>query len=183
MQINQISKYVEELEILAEEISKKAQEMVLQDSSLSRQAIELAMIASRMLGEVASLRRFLARLKKREKLNAKASLHAELKSKIQNILEIEKIYHNPDLSLHQFAEAIESTPHQVSEYLNHIDKINFYDKINTYRIKEAKELLLTGSKMKIIEIAFQVGFTSKSTFNSVFKRMVGVSPSQYKSQK
>lgn len=51
--------------------------------------------------------------------------------------------------------------------------------VNFHRIREAKELLLRNSEMSILEIAFAVGFNSKSSFNDAFKKDTGVSPSDF----
>jgi AraC-like DNA-binding protein len=59
---------------------------------------------------------------------------------------------------------------------------NFNDFINDYRIEEAKKML--GHKKtrdyKLLTIAYEVGFNSKTTFNVVFKKKVGMTPSQYR---
>ncbi len=61
---------------------------------------------------------------------------------------------------------------------------NFFEFINGYRIDEAKKLLANEKyeKVTIIEIMAQVGFNSKATFNTFFKKLVGVTPSQYRKE-
>ena len=56
------------------------------------------------------------------------------------------------------------------------------DFINTYRIEKAKERLLhpKDEKETILEVMYEVGFNSKSSFNTVFKKKTGLTPSQYK---
>ena len=67
--------------------------------------------------------------------------------------------------------------------MNQLNK-SFYDCINQYRVEEAKLLLIDPSKSahKIASIAFDAGFNSISTFNDVFKKITGQTPSQYRKQ-
>jgi AraC-like DNA-binding protein len=59
--------------------------------------------------------------------------------------------------------------------------VNFYDFVNKYRVEEAKRLLLDNNRnYKIIAIAYEVGFNSKATFNRVFKKFTGLTPSDFK---
>ena len=59
---------------------------------------------------------------------------------------------------------------------------NFFDFINGYRIKEAKRLLVDpkGELLTILAIAEEVGFNSKSSFNTAFKKITGMTPTEYK---
>jgi AraC-like DNA-binding protein len=58
---------------------------------------------------------------------------------------------------------------------------NFYDFINGYRIMEAKRLLLDPSKRHytVLAIAFESGFNSKTTFNKVFRKVTGLTPTEF----
>ncbi|TAL47100.1 MAG: AraC family transcriptional regulator, partial [Chitinophagaceae bacterium] len=72
--------------------------------------------------------------------------------------------------------------YQVSLALNEGIKKNFYDVINGYRVEEAKRLLLD-SKSKnftILSVGFEAGFNSKTTFNTVFKKFTGVTPTEFR---
>jgi len=69
----------------------------------------------------------------------------------------------------------------VSQVINQYYKTNFFDFINANRIDEAKRLLVSDSHtLNIIEIAYTVGYNNKVTFNTVFKRFTGVTPSEYR---
>ncbi len=58
---------------------------------------------------------------------------------------------------------------------------NFYDYISKYRIEEAKSILSDQSSNKtVLEILYEVGFNSKSSFNTAFKKYTGVTPSKFK---
>ena len=61
---------------------------------------------------------------------------------------------------------------------------SFFDLINSYRIEEAKKMIKEpeDEKMTISEVMYKVGFNSKSSFNTAFKKYTGLTPSEYKSQ-
>jgi AraC-like DNA-binding protein len=72
----------------------------------------------------------------------------------------------------------------VSQIINENYQKNFYNFINTYRVEEAMRLLadVENEKYSILGIAEIVGFVSKSTFNAAFKRVAGITPSEYRQQ-
>jgi AraC-like DNA-binding protein len=72
--------------------------------------------------------------------------------------------------------------HIVSLILNDRMNLNFRGYVNNYRTKEAKKLLIRISEMSILEIAYAVGFNSKSSFNDALKKDAGVSPSEYRNE-
>lgn len=98
------------------------------------------------------------------------------------LMEDRKPYLNCDLTLTQLAAMLEISPHNLSEVINSLQKQNFYDFINRYRIEQVKKDLLDPSKqhLKILSIAFDAGFNSKATFNTLFKEQTGIPPSQYR---
>ncbi|MCP5046696.1 MAG: helix-turn-helix domain-containing protein [bacterium] len=101
--------------------------------------------------------------------------------KLLHLLEEQNIYREESVSLKTLAEQLEISTRQLSKLINEkLDK-TFYDLINYYRIEEAKRMLLDEKKqMSIIEIAFYVGFNSKSSFNQAFKKQTGLTPSEFK---
>lgn len=72
--------------------------------------------------------------------------------------------------------------HQVSQIINIRFQKNFSEVINSYRVEEAKNLLIQKPNYSIEGIAFEAGFGSKATFNRVFKKHTGLTPSEYLSQ-
>jgi AraC-like DNA-binding protein len=94
----------------------------------------------------------------------------------------EKPYLNPSLSIRNLAEEIEMNARDLSILINqNLDK-HFFDFINEYRIAEAKKILKDPSKIEhtILEILYEVGFNSKSSFNTAFKRDTGLTPTEYR---
>lgn len=97
---------------------------------------------------------------------------------IENLMNNEKLFCDEDLSLNRLSDILEIRSDQLSQIINDYFHNTFTRFINGYRIEYAKELLGEG-KAKIIQIAFQVGFQSKSTFNSEFKRVTKMTPKEY----
>jgi adenylate cyclase len=106
---------------------------------------------------------------------------SEIEIKLTEVMEKEKPYINPRLSSPDLAEMIDITTNQLSQFLNeHLDK-NFYDYVNSFRLKEFQQLCKNPkySHLSILGLAYECGFNSKTTFNAFFKREVGVTPSEY----
>ncbi|REH46421.1 AraC-like DNA-binding protein [Tenacibaculum gallaicum] len=104
------------------------------------------------------------------------------KQKILKEIEEEKIYLNHNLTQANFAEKLSLSSHHLSEVFSFEFDKNFYQLINSYRIKEAKEILQlsTSKDYKILAVAYDSGFKSKTTFNRVFKEQTGYTPSEYR---
>ena len=103
-------------------------------------------------------------------------------SKIEKYLLMHESWKNPDLSLSSLAKELRISPRNLSKLINlHYHK-NFVDFINSYRISRAKERLSQPSDHRetILEVMYEVGFNSKSVFNTLFKKKTGVTPSEYK---
>lgn len=93
----------------------------------------------------------------------------------------DKLYLNAGLNLGALAEHIEASSSDVSRVLKLEFETNFYDFVNHYRVEEAKRLLRQ-SQHKVLAVAFDSGFNSKSNFNKLFKQHTGLTPSDYRKQ-
>ena len=102
--------------------------------------------------------------------------------KLQSLMEEEKPYLKSDLSLGDLADQLDFSPRLLSQLINDELHQNFYAFVSRYRINEAKSLLMDEDSQKytILSIAFDSGFNSKSSFNSVFKQHTKMTPSQYR---
>jgi AraC-like DNA-binding protein len=124
-------------------------------------------------------------LKKQEKYKG-SSLNQEFAKecirKLKDLMEVENIYLNPDISLQSLAEKLSITSRMLSQILNEKLDRNFSDFINSYRVEEAKNILKTpkGAQKKIIVLAFDVGFNTKVAFYNAFKKFTGMTPAQYR---
>jgi len=93
-----------------------------------------------------------------------------------------KPFVNPMLSLNDLALDLNVAPRELSGLINRHFNQNFIDFINTYRIEMAKDRLMNpqDEKETIIEVMYLVGFNSKSSFNTIFKKKTGLTPSEFK---
>ncbi len=105
----------------------------------------------------------------------------DLKEKLIFLLEEEKIYRQNDISLEKLSKLLDTTRHNTSQVINEHFELNFFELINTFRIKEAQELLKSEShkNLNIIDVAYEVGFNNKVTFNKSFKKIMSLTPTQY----
>jgi len=108
----------------------------------------------------------------------------DLVKKVTSLMEVEKIYQEPELTLQQLAKKLEVPVYQVSQTLNEGMKKNFYDVVNGYRVEEAKRLLLDekNKNYTILSVGFEAGFNSKTTFNTVFKKFTGMTPTEFRAE-
>ncbi len=118
----------------------------------------------------------------------KRQISSEQTEKLQNLfrqlethMHTQRPYLEPALTLNKLAEQVELSANQLSQVINTQTGGNFHDYINRFRIAEIKQAL-TESDEQVIVLAYTHGFNSKSTFNDVFKRFTGVTPTQYRKQ-
>lgn len=99
------------------------------------------------------------------------------------LLEEDKVYSDDSVSLDSLSKKLAVSPRILSRLINEkLDK-SFYDLINHYRIEDAKKQLLDEKNNKaILEIAYDIGFNTKSSFNRAFKKETGMTPSQFKKE-
>ncbi len=105
----------------------------------------------------------------------------ELISKLETYLLIEKPFLKNDLRLDDIATDLNTNRQYLSQVINERYQKNFYTLINDLRIKEVKNLFLNQKhkQLSIMGVANTVGFNSKSTFNTLFKKSTGLTPSQF----
>jgi AraC-like DNA-binding protein len=114
------------------------------------------------------------------------SLNSKSAAIIEGVLELmekEKYYQEPELTLQNLADKLKVPSYQVSQAINEGLKKSFYDLVNGYRIEEAKRLLLdpVNRNYTILSVGFEAGFNSKTTFNTVFKKFTGLTPTEFRS--
>lgn len=124
--------------------------------------------------------------KKRKDDSVAAELSDEEKKKISEglavLMESEKLYCDEDLTLNRLANNLDCTTQQLSAFLNRELKMNFNSYINRYRIEEAISLMKEDDSRSLLEIAFSVGFNSKSVFYDAFSKTAGISPAKFRKQ-
>ena len=106
----------------------------------------------------------------------------QLLNKLTLLMEEEKPYLDDDITLTGLAGLIDTNPKTLSFVINEYAKKNYNDYINAWRVEEVKKRLndKKHDQYKMLSIAFDCGFNSKSTFNLAFKKATGTTPSKYK---
>lgn len=97
---------------------------------------------------------------------------------IINKLEEEKFYLDTEVNIDWISSKLGTNRHYVSDYLNQVKHVTFYEYVNTLRLTHAEQLLKEG-KEKVTDIAFISGFNSDHTFRRLFKEKYGCTPLQY----
>jgi AraC-like DNA-binding protein len=105
----------------------------------------------------------------------------DLKAQLTALMENNKLYLDSEIGLPELAKEMNISSHDLSYVLNDGFGVNFSQFINSYRIDEAKQLMLSEKyrHLNILGIAYNAGFNSKTTFNTTFKKETGLSPSQF----
>jgi AraC-like DNA-binding protein len=104
-------------------------------------------------------------------------IHAELKDLMEN----EKLFLTPELTLSMVAERLGVHPNTLSEVINRVEQTSFFDYVNSMRVEEFKQLVAKpeNQNFTLLSIAYECGFNSKTSFNRNFKNSTGKSPSAY----
>ena len=102
--------------------------------------------------------------------------------KLKNYMVEKKPFLNSSLTIQDVADGIGIPVRDLSILINHKLEQHFYDFVNTYRIESAMDILkdVTKNKVTILEILYEVGFNSKSSFNTAFKKHTGSTPTMYR---
>lgn len=108
----------------------------------------------------------------------KRKKHEEL---ILEKLEKDKAFLDDSLTLEKFSKSVQLPKAFVTELINQKFNCSFKKLINRYRLEEAKQIMekADGSKIKLIDVAYDSGFNNKVSFYRVFKEFEGISPSEY----
>jgi AraC-like DNA-binding protein len=105
-----------------------------------------------------------------------------LKNRLLALMDGERPWKDSELTLADLAEQLDTTPHKLSEVLNTEIGETFYDFVNGYRVREVQRRIAAGEAraLKILSLALDAGFASKSTFNQVFKKHTSQTPSDFR---
>lgn len=108
----------------------------------------------------------------------------DLYQKIVARVEEKELYLISDYKISDLSDALEVPVHYLSQAINEQGGNNFFEFINAFRVERARQLLSKSddSYMKIMTVAFDSGFNNKATFNRIFKKHTGYTPSQYKAR-
>lgn len=97
-------------------------------------------------------------------------------------MDLHKDYLQCELTLSDLAARIGTSPQLLSQYINHVLGLNFFDYINGLRVTEVQRKMKADdlAQQTLLEMAFAAGFNSKSTFNASFKKVCGLTPSGWR---
>ncbi len=120
-------------------------------------------------------------IKKYQRSGLKNEDVADLVNKIRKYMVIKKPYLDRDLTIFDLSSQLHISRHALSEVINEHMGMNFYNLVNEYRVKEVKDRMKSEDyrQLTILAIAYDSGFNSKSSFNTIFKEKTGQTPSQY----
>ncbi len=109
------------------------------------------------------------------------SLSLELKDNLLELLNEDKVFLNNDLNLESLSVKLDTTRHNTSQVINEHFNMSFSELMNKYRIEEATEILKKDeyNSLSIIQVAYEVGFNNKVSFNKYFKKQLSLTPTQY----
>ena len=106
----------------------------------------------------------------------------EYKKQLLALLNTEKPFLNPQVSLTDLSEKLSVSTKHLSQVINQSFNKSFFDFINTYRIQEVQQILKESKddKLTVLEAMYQAGFNSKSSFNTAFKKETGLTPTEFR---
>tara|TARA_R110002167_G_scaffold36675_17_gene115790 strand:- start:564 stop:1319 length:756 start_codon:yes stop_codon:yes gene_type:complete len=112
------------------------------------------------------------------------ALSLEMKKKLIRIMQEEKPYLNNELRLDDISRLMNLSRNHTSQIINEHFNLSFFDFVNKYRVKEAKNLLITNeaNQLTMTQIAYDAGFNNRASFYKAFKKFSDLNPSAYKSQ-
>lgn len=143
-------------------------------SGLERGSVPVAAIAAERATEASPAEAKYARSK------LTPVIRERVKRKLERALREERVYRDSLLSLRTLSGGLKENVHYVSQVINQDMNASFYDLVNHHRVEEAKRLLIEAREQTVLEIALAVGFNSKSTFSTAFRRNTGMTPSAFR---
>ncbi|NAY91919.1 helix-turn-helix domain-containing protein [Muricauda sp. JGD-17] len=107
-----------------------------------------------------------------------------IEKKLDCLLNEEKLFRNPLLTLQKLAKEIGTNTHYLSQHINKTHNLTYNDLINQHRVEESKRLLSEeGGPNAMEEVAIASGFASSSSFYRIFKQHVGLTPKQFQQER
>jgi AraC-like DNA-binding protein len=121
---------------------------------------------------------------KYEKSKISSEEVSAIQKKLSVLIQTEKTYTDPELTLSDLAQKINVHPNTLSQIINSVEQKSFYEYINDLRVEEFKKLIAIphNQKFTLLSLAFESGFNSKTAFNRNFKKATNLSPTEYLKQ-
>jgi AraC-like DNA-binding protein len=120
-----------------------------------------------------------------EKLDEPADLNKEVNEKVNALntfMSEKEPFLDPSLSIYDLSKQLNLSTKELSLLINHDLNQHFFDFVNGFRIRKAMEILQDPSRkdLTVLEILYDVGFNSKSSFNTAFKKYTQLTPTDYR---
>ena len=121
---------------------------------------------------------------KYEKSRLDDEIAKDYAAELEKLMLEEKVYKDPDITMPELAKMLNLSPNVLSQVINGYCGLNFYNYINRFRADEVVEIMKHDieKRKNVLNIAFDAGFKSKTTFNTFFKKHTGLTPSEFRKQ-
>lgn len=128
------------------------------------------------------LKEYLKEKEHNQHIKNRKEIDLDFKLKLENYMSKTEAFSNPSLTIFELATDLKLTSTELSLFLNRSLNKTFFDFVNEYRINKAKEILIDPNKkdFTVLEILYEVGFNSKSSFNTAFKKYTNQTPTQFR---
>lgn len=121
---------------------------------------------------------YFSKARNKQEVNTESPM-AELMKRIDEQMEIHRLYLKPGLTKEEVARAAGSNSRYISDCINSVAGSSFTEYVNSYRIRHAQRLLFDNPDMRLSQISEESGFSSEVTFYRNFKAMTGQTPSEW----
>jgi AraC-like DNA-binding protein len=112
-----------------------------------------------------------------------ASARSRIRRKLAEAMNTRRLHRDSTVTLRALCESLKENPHYVSQVINQDLETNFYDLIKKHRVEDAMQALVTEPGKSVLDIALDVGFNSKSTFNAAFRQHAGMTPREFRASR
>ncbi len=112
-----------------------------------------------------------------------SAARARIRRKLDEAMSTGRLHRDSSVTLRALCESLKENPHYVSQVINQDLETNFYDLIKKRRVEDAMHALLAEPEKAVLDIALDVGFNSKSTFNAAFRQHAGMTPREFRASR
>jgi AraC-like DNA-binding protein len=108
---------------------------------------------------------------------------SRIRRKLDEAMSTGRLHRDSGVTLRALCESLKENPHYVSQVINQDLDTSFYDLIKKHRVEDAMNALVTEPEKSVLDIALDVGFNSKSTFNAAFRQHAGMTPREFRASR
>jgi AraC-like DNA-binding protein len=108
---------------------------------------------------------------------------SRIRRKLAEAMTSGQLHRDSSVTLRALCESMKENPHYVSQVINQDLSTNFYDLIKKHRVEDAMHALIAEPEKSVLDIALDVGFNSKSTFNAAFRQHAGMTPREFRASR